>query len=567
MKTSRKAFIHGVLATGFAAAVGFTMSQPSYAQSLSPAEARQIAEDAYIYGYSLITTEVTRVQSSNVPEVEGLRAPTNQFANNHRYPPADYRGISAPNADTLYSLAWLDLSEPQVVSHPDMGNRFWLFEVVDLWMHDLDSSPGTRTAGGAAANYLFTGPGWHGQVPADVKQIPIATRYMAILGRTYADGTEQDFTAVNKLQAEYKITPLSAWGKPYTPVAPPVNPNPGFSMTDKPQTVILDMGTAGYFDMMAKLMGGAAPPAAADAPMLASLAKIGIVPGKPFEISKLDPAVQAALKDIPQTALKKIDASKSIAGREVNGWTITEGLGTYGTNYLKRAVIAAFGWPANREKDAVYPTNFGVDGAGQKLIGANKYTLTFAKDATPPVNAFWSMTMYMVDQGWWFVPNPLNKFAVSPRNNLKYNPDGTLTLYFQNESPGADKEANWLPAPKADFVLMLRMYWPKETSPSILDGNWTVPPVVKANCVGVFGLLKTSGCCVTERGARLDYQIWAEADGQAGASFLVTSREATNEAHRNACGYRRLRHTGSYHGYQWGRSTTIFGNIIFSLAG
>ena len=176
MKTRSKTFIHGMLATGFAAAVGCAMTLPSYAQSLSPAEARQIAEDAYIYGYSLITTEVTRVQSSNVPKVEGLRAPTNQFANNHRYPPADYRGISAPNADTLYSLAWFDLSEPQVLSHPDMGDRFYLFEVVDLWMHDLESSPGTRTAGGKAANYLFTGPGWKGQVPAGMKHIPIPTR-------------------------------------------------------------------------------------------------------------------------------------------------------------------------------------------------------------------------------------------------------------------------------------------------------------------------------------------------------------------------------------------------------
>ena len=163
----------------------------------------------------------------------------NQFANVPRYPPADYRGVSAPNADTLYSLAWLDLSEPQVFSHPDMGSRFYLFEMVDLWMHDLESSPSKRTAGGKAANYLITGPGWKGTVPEGMKHIPIATRYMVILGRTYADGTEQDYKAVNALQAQYKITPLSAWGKPYTPSAPPVNPNPGFSMTDKPQSVIL----------------------------------------------------------------------------------------------------------------------------------------------------------------------------------------------------------------------------------------------------------------------------------------------------------------------------------------
>jgi hypothetical protein len=302
---------------------------------------------------------------------------------------------------------------------------------------------------------------------------------MVILGRTYADGTQKDYEAVNKLQAQYKITPLSAWGKPFTPVAPRVDPNPGFSLTDKPQAVILAMGTAGYFDRMAKLMGGPAPAAAADAPMLARMAKIGIVPGQPFDMGKLDPAVQAALKDVPQSALSKIEASKASLGAMVDGWVVTKGLGTYGTDYVKRAVVAAFGWPANQQKDAVYPYTE-IDSAGQPLTGANKYTLTFAKGATPPVSGFWSITMYMIDQGWWFVPNALNKFTVSPRNNPKYNADGSLTLYFQNESPGADKQANWLPAPKGPFIAMLRMYWPKETAPSILNGSWKPPKVVKA---------------------------------------------------------------------------------------
>ena len=343
------------------------------AQSLTPAEARQIAEDAYVYGYSLMTTEVTRVQFTNVDKIEELRGPMNQFVNVKRYPPANYRGVSAPNADTHYSLGWLDLSEPRVFSHPDMGDRFYLFEVVDLWMHDLESSPSKRTAGGAAANYLFTGPDWKGAVPAGMKHVPMKTRYMVILGRTYADGTEQDYEAVNRLQAQYKITPLVSWGKDYKPVDPPVNPNPGFGMTDKPQTVLLSMGTEGYFNMMAKLMGGASPPAAEDEPMLEKMAKIGLVPGQPFEMSKLDPEVQAALKDIPQSALKKIEANKENLGGFVNGWVVTKGLGTYGTNYMKRAVVAAFGWPANQEKDAVYPYTE-VDGTGQKLTGANKYT-------------------------------------------------------------------------------------------------------------------------------------------------------------------------------------------------
>ena len=478
-RTTRRAFTAAsLLATPMLFLRGSSASaQLSEMPPTLGSEAEQIALDAYVYGYSLITTEVTRVQMSNVDKIEGMHAPTGQFANIKRYPPADFRGVSAPNADTLYSVAWLDLSEPQVFSHPDMGKRFYLFEMTDLWMTDFNS-PGTRTAGGDAANYLITGPGWTGDVPTGMKQIKSATRYMVILGRTYADGTDQDYAAVNALQAQYKIVPLSAYGKPYAYQMSPVNPNPGISMTDKPQSVILDMDTSTYFNMMARLMGGAAPPAPEDGQMLARMAKIGLVPGQPFDMAKLDPATQAALKDIGKTALQRIEANKDSLGAMENGWVVTKGLGVYGANYMKRAVVAAFGWPANLPQDAVYPYTE-VDSSGRKLSGANRYTLTFAKGETPPVDAFWSITMYEIDQGWWFVPNPLNKFTVSPRNNLKPNADGSVTLYFQNETPGADKEANWLPAPKGDFIAMLRMYWPKENDPSILNGSWTPPAVAK----------------------------------------------------------------------------------------
>jgi len=441
-------------------------------------EAVEIATDAYVYGYSLVTTDVTRIQMSNVATVEGMKAPPNQFFNVKRYPPADYRGVSAPNADTLYSLAWVDLSEPQVFSHPDMGKRYFLFPMYDLWMNIIQS-PGARTTGGKAGTFLLTGPDWKGEVPKGMTHYQFGSRYMLILGRTYADGSDADYKAVNALQAQYKITPLSAWGKPYTPVAPPVNPNPGISMTDKPQAVILAMGTEGYFNWLTKVMCKNAPAYAADAPMLARMAKIGIEPCKPFSLAKLDPAVQAALKDLPKNALDKIGANQKSMGTVVDGWTISM-VGQYGTDYMKRAVVAAFGWPANLPEDAVYPYTK-VDAKGDKLTGANKYTITFAKGQLPPTNGFWSFTMYMIDEGWWFVPNPLNKFTVSLRDKPKFNADGSLTLYFQNESPGKDKEANWLPAPKGEFLPMLRMYWPKEKAPSILDGSWVPPRVQKVS--------------------------------------------------------------------------------------
>ena len=455
---------------------------PAFAQNGDPAkvkEAVEIATDAYIYGYSLITTDVTRIQMSNVAKQGPFNAPINQFVNVPRYPPADYRGVSAPNADTLYSVAWFDLKEPQVFSHPDMGKRYFLFPMVDLWM-TIFNSPGSRTTGQKAGNFLLTGPGWKGEVPKGMTHVPVATRYMVILGRTYADGTEADYKAANALQAQYKITPLASWGKPFTPKAPPVDPNPGISMTDKPQAVILAMGTEGYFNWMSKRMCADSPAYAADAPALARFAKIGFEPCKAFELGKLDPAVQAALKDLPKTALDKIGAEQKTLGEMRDGWQITKGLGVYGTDYTKRAVVAAFGWPANLQNDAVYPYTM-VDANGEKLSGANKYTLTFAKGQTPPVNAFWSITMYMIDQGWWFVPNKLNKFTVSPRDKLKVNADGSTTLYFQKDSPGKDKEANWLPAPEGEFIPMMRMYWPKDKAPSILDTSWTPPKVQKVN--------------------------------------------------------------------------------------
>lgn len=451
------------------------------AQTPSVEEATKIAMDAYIYGYSLITTEVTRVQMTNVAEVDGLRAPMGQFINIKRYPPADFRGVSAPNADTLYSVAWMDLgAEPWVFSYPDMGERYFLFPMYDLWMPVIESA-GSRTTGEGAQTFLLSGPGWDGEVPDGMHHVEVPSRYVLILGRTYADGTEKDYAEVNALQAQYDIRPLSAHGKSdYTFKAPPVDPDPGFSMTDKPQEVILGFDTENYFNRMATLMCQDAPPAKEDAAILAEMAKIGIEPCKTFDLAALGSDVESALKDLPKQAIDKLNENKASMGEVVNRWIVTKGIGQYGTDYQKRALVAAFGWPANLQADAVYPYTES-DSTGAALTGANKYTLTFAKGEQPPVKGFWSITMYEIDSGWWFVPNKLNKFTVSPRNNLVANEDGSVTLYFQTESPGADKEANWLPAPSGAFLPMLRMYWPEPTDPSILNGTWTPPEIVKVD--------------------------------------------------------------------------------------
>lgn len=467
-----------LLATGMLASGGAMLASGGAAQALGVDEAKKIALDAYVYGYSLITTEVTRVQMTNVPEVGELNAPMGHFANVKRYPPADYRGVSAPNADTLYSPAWVDLgTEPWVFTYPDMGDRYVVFPMYSLWMPVIYSA-GSRTTGGKSQSFLLTGPGWTGTVPEGMTQVKVPTRYMLMLGRTYANGTDADYAAVNALQAKYDIRPLSEVGKAgWTAPIPPVV-DPGFSMTDKPQQVILDFGTEGYFKRLATLMCHDAPPAPEDAALLAEIAKIGIEPCKDFELSALGPDIAKALADLPQQALAYIGANQKALGTEEDGWLFTKGLGQYGTDYLKRALVAAFGWPANLQEDAVYPYTQ-VDSDGQPLTGANRYTLTFPKGGEPPVNGFWSITMYQIDQGWWFVPNALNKFTVSPRDHLVPNADGSTTLYFQKDSPGKDKEANWLPAPEGAFIPMIRMYWAKDTDPSILNGTWTPPQVKK----------------------------------------------------------------------------------------
>jgi hypothetical protein len=247
--------------------------------------------------------------------------------------------------------------------------------------------------------------------------------------------------------------------------------NPSIDMKTAVREQVHQMDAASYFKLMADLMKNN-PPAKEDAPMVGRMAKIGVTPGS-FEASKL-PA--AAAGRIPKAAQAEIMGHFKAAGSDINGWVFTTKTGIYGTDYLQRALITAIGLGANRPQDAVYPTAE-VDADGKPFSGAHKYVMHFPKGQTPPAEGFWSITMYNGD--YFFVANPLNKYTVSPRNDLKLNDDGSLDLYIQNESPGKDKEANWLPAPKDKFILMMRLYWPRENAPSIINGTWK-PPGVRA---------------------------------------------------------------------------------------
>ncbi|HWS09388.1 MAG TPA: DUF1254 domain-containing protein [Xanthobacteraceae bacterium] len=447
------------------------LSLAAQAQSaITEQEAQSIARDAYIYFYSLVTMDVTRKQLTNVEPGKGVGAPMNALFSFPAFPTADVRVVVRPNFDTLYTVGYLDLTkEPMVVSVPDTGGRYYLLPMLDMWT-DVFASPGWRTTGTQAGNFLITPRGWNGTVPTGFAQIEAPTPYVWIIGRTKTDGPP-DYDAVHKIQAGYKIAPLSEWGKPPKPVE--VKIDPSIDMKTPPKIQVDTMKGGDYFTYAAELLK-LQPPHLTDEPIIAQMRRIGIEPGKSFDMSKVDPVVRKAIEAAPEAAKQLMAWKVATLARVENHWSLnTDTMGVYGNYYLKRAIIAQLGLGANLPEDAIYPLNLG-DETSKPLDGANKYTIHFDKGATPPVNAFWSVTLY--DSDGFQVANSLNRFAVSSWMPFKYNPDGSLDLYFQNESPGADKEVNWLPAPKGAFNLTMRLYAPKSEA---LTGKWSPPPITK----------------------------------------------------------------------------------------
>jgi hypothetical protein len=433
------------------------------------------AMDAYVYGYPLVTMDLTRRVETNVSRAGTKHAPMGQFANMPSYPDASFREVTAPNANTLYSAAWLDLSkEPYVLSLPNEDGRYYLMPMLDAWTN-VFASPGTRTTGTGAQRYVVVGPDWNGSADVpDAKIIKAPTNLVWIIGRTFAQETQQDISAVHQLQRQYTLVPLSALGKDYTPAPGHVDRSIDMETAVRDQVNRLDATT--FFSRLAMLMKDN-PPAAADSAIVARMASIGIVAGQPFDASKLGPDASTILQTLPRRALQRIVAySKRVPN--VNGWQYSTNLGDYGTDYDLRAYAAYFGLGANLPQDAIYPTTT-VDGSREPLDGSQSYVLHFPKGQEPPVKAFWSVTMY--DQHFFFVSNPIHRYQISPKQSpVTYNPDGSLDIYIQRNSPGLSKEKNWLPSPSGAFVLMLRMYWPDDP---VINGTWKPPAVMPATSV------------------------------------------------------------------------------------
>ncbi len=454
-----------------AALVGGGLAPAARAATISEQEAHSIGVAAYLYFYSLVTMDLTRKQLTNVAKAEGIAAPMNTFANVPAFPTADMKVVVRPNFDTLYSSAWLDLTkEPMIVSVPDTQGRYYLLPMLDMWT-EVFASPGWRTTGTQAGNYAVVPPGWSGSLPAGVVRIDAPTPYVLIIGRTKTDGPA-DYDAVHKVQAGFKVAPLSRFGMAVEPVVGKVDP--AVDMKTPPKIAVDTMPAGKFFGYAAEILK-LQPPHITDQPILAQMQRIGIERGKSFDIDKVDPAIKAGLATAPEDAQKLMAWKVSSLARVENGSSMnTDTMGVYGNYYLKRAIVTQLGLGANLPEDAIYPLNL-ADETGKPLDGANRYILHFEKSAIPPVNAFWSVTLY--DAEGYQVANSLNRFAVSSWMPFKFDPDGSLDLYFQNTSPGIDKEANWLPAPKGPFNLAMRLYAPKSDA---LTGKWNPPPVMKA---------------------------------------------------------------------------------------
>ncbi|MDY7225340.1 DUF1254 domain-containing protein [Hyalangium rubrum] len=450
--------------------------------------AYEIGCEGYTYLYPLVLMDVTRRQMTNVKEIDlpTWRSPANVFMNNPRFPGPEDRTVVRPNFDTLYSSAWLDLvREPLVIKVPPADGRYYLLPMLDMWT-DVFSCPGPRTTGTAAQEFVIVGPGWSGTInPAlNLQRIDAPTPYVWIIGRTQCDGSESgsasSYASVHEFQKGLQIIPYSAYAAGQQP-PPPIGSDTDDISREEPLVLVEKMTPEEFFAYGADLMRQI-PAHFNDYPILARLARVGFVPGQPFDLNAAPAEVQAAFKKAVPDALARMKAKQTSITPLTNGWTYAnELMGTYGTSYLRRAIVALIGLGANLPEDAIYPVAYNDVDADSKLTpldSAMRYTLRFEANSLPPVNAFWSVTMY--DEQGFQVPNAINRFSLGTRNNLVPDPsDGSVTVYVERSMDETDpRRSNWLPAPQQGaFNLTLRLYSPKQEA---VNADWHPPPISRA---------------------------------------------------------------------------------------
>jgi hypothetical protein len=451
----RRFLLTGLLA--IAAAFPLVAAAKPSTASLSPEQrARQIGAEAYVYGYALLAEQnvIVNFPANHLINVTKLSTPAEKL-------------VVLPNVDTLYTVARLTLgSGPMVVHVPNEHGRYYVLELLDAYTN-VFGYIGRRVTGTQAGDYAIVGPGFRGSLPAGVKRIQSPTPTVWIIGRTLVNGPS-DVANVDAIQHTYTLTPLSGFGGPPA-IAYYL---PGSELHAAP----VPAGLA-FYDAMDTAMEQNPPPHSAAA-LLNSFASVGIAPGRTVSTESLSPATRQGLIDGVADGKKELasyaNRFERASEQQHNGWLVApKATGVYGTNYLLRAYIAEDALGANVPAEATYPAAF-VDSALKSMSGAHRYVLHFAAGELPPVNAFWSVTMYGENE--FLVPNQLDRYAIGNRTlGLRKGPGGSLDLQLQHSPPHGSK-SNWLPAPAGRFILLLRLYQPKAT---VLHGSWPLPTITE----------------------------------------------------------------------------------------
>ena len=442
----------------------------------SIAETKAIAEEGFIYGLPLVMNYAVMNEFAVDTKSSQFKAPFNEIKNQQRVATYEDTAVITPNSDTPYSMLWSDLrAEPLVVSVPAVPKkRYFSVQLIDGNTYNFGYI-GSRATGTDPGDYLIVGPDWKGETPAGIKKVfSSTTPFALILFRTQLiDGA--DMSNVVKVQAGYKAQPLSAFLKqPAPPAAAKIDFVPATTQGIK----------ANFFEYLSAALQFV-PPSPEDTEIRAKLASIGVGPGKTFEFKDLSPEHKAAVLLGMKQGDDQVDKFLASGFKNINGWNVGAFFGDrefYKANWLMRAASAKGGLYGNDAAEAMYPYTR-VDAKGETLDGSkHNYTITFPAGQLPPVNAFWSVTMYD-GKSQFLIKNPINRYLInSPMlPSMKKNADGSLTLYIQKDSPGKAKEANWLPAPDDTIYLVMRLYWPKDTPPSILppgEGTWKPPGIV-----------------------------------------------------------------------------------------
>jgi hypothetical protein len=447
------------------------------ADKLSLDEAREkqayaFGVQAYIWGYPMVVmnksmSAMTSSDHSVTPEefkkTGKIVGPVNQVSNAWQMLGPNFSAVQSVNSDTLYEIIWADSSEEPYVLHiPDTKGRYYTFQFIDAWTNNYFYAS-TRTMGSQDQEYAIVAPGWDGELPKGVIRVESPTPTHFIIGRIYV-ADEKDTAAVNELQKQVTMTPLSQYGKNYTPPKVPVVPAKKYT------------GDLAFFEQLGDtlVINGAL---SSDAGILGFFKEIGLTTDRGFDPSGLSEGEKKALARAVVDGNVMLAAKADSLGRKFNGWAYADVLDEfYGTDYMTRAAIGYQAMFENTPIEAYYPSIY-VDMKGKNLdASSGNYTMTFSKGGLPPVGAFWSTSLYYLDTRL-LVKNSLNRYKISSADTLKTNADGSTTIYLQTKSPGKDKESNWLPTPNAPFYMLFRMYQPDIEA---LNGQYNLPGLVKA---------------------------------------------------------------------------------------